>query len=159
MLVPSGSTSLGELLERSYELRPTTTTTTTTNYAQQHRRSCHIPPPSLALPPLLSASGLSSQKAQSLRISPKKVPAVALLACGCTQEQTTLQHTDNQCVLGFSIREQFSEVSKSHIWSDQSSCLAQKEEGLRPRRRTPLQHEPHSNQCRHPQSSTLWKMG
>ena len=155
--MPSGSTSLGELLERSnHELRPTTTTTT--NYAQQHRRSCHIPPSNIALPPLLSTSGLSSQKAQSLRISPKKVPAVALFACGCTQEQTALQHTDNQCVLGFSIREQFSEVSKSHIWSDQSSCTAQKKEGLRPRR-TPLQHEPHSNQCRHPQSSTLWKMG
>ena len=129
----------------------------TTNYAQQHRRSCHIPPSNIALPSLLSASGLSSQKAQSLRISPKKVPTVALLACGCTQERTALQHTDNQCVLGFSIREQFSEVSKSHIWSDQSSCLAQKDR-LHPRRR-PLQHEPHSNQCRHPQSSTLWKMG
>ena len=158
MLVPSGSTSLGELLERSnHELRPTTTTTTTTNYAQQHRRSCHIPPSNIALPPLLSASCLSSQKAQSLRISPKKVPAVALLARGCTQERTALQRTDNQCVLGFSIREQFSGVSKFHIWSDQSSCTAQKDR-LRPRR-TPLQHEPHSNQCRHPQSSTLWKMG
>ena len=158
--MPSGSASLGELLERSnHELRPTTTTTTTKNYAQQHRRGCHIPPSNIALPSLLSASGLSSQKAQSLRISHKKVPAVALLASGCTQERKALQHTDNQCVLGFSIREQFSEVSKSHIWSDQSSCLAQKEEGLRPRRRTPLQHVPHSNQCRHPQSSPLWKMG
>ena len=131
----------------------------TTNYAQQHRRSCRIPPSNIALPPLLSASGLSSQKAQSLRISHKKVPAVALLACLHTGTNSTavLQHTDHQCVLGF-IREQFSEVLKFHIWSDQSSCLAQKEEGLRPRR-TPLQHVPHSNQCRHPQSSTLWKMG
>ena len=75
VLVPSGSTSLGELLERSHELRPTTTTTT--NYAQQQRRSCHIPPSNIALPSLLSASGLSSQKAQSLRISHKKGP------CSC----------------------------------------------------------------------------
>ena len=101
MLVPSGSTSLGELLERSnYELRPTTTTTTTTNYAQQQRRSCRIPPSNIALPSLLSASRLSSQKAQSLRISHEKGPCscfACLLAHRNEQHCSTAAHRQPVC--------------------------------------------------------------
>ena len=60
----------------------------TTNYAQQQLQLQLRTTPNntavavtfLPLPPLLSASGMSSQKAQSLRISHKKVPAVALFA-------------------------------------------------------------------------------